>query len=43
MVYELGQVDASMKLATDGHSMSIPIDEFHNYKKWGPVVMMLDV
>jgi hypothetical protein len=41
VVYELCQVDAVMKLAADGHTMSIPVNALHN--GWGPLVVLLDV
>jgi flagellar biosynthesis/type III secretory pathway M-ring protein FliF/YscJ len=41
IVYELRQMDTVMKLAADGHAMSIPVDKFHSCRS--PEVTLLDV
>jgi hypothetical protein len=41
VVYELSQVNAVMKKAADGRTMSIPVNVLHN--AWGLLVMLLNV
>jgi hypothetical protein len=41
VVYELCQVNTKMKKATDGQTMSIPVDALHD--GWLPVVTLLNV
>jgi hypothetical protein len=41
VMYELCQVNAVMKKAADGQTMSIPVNVWHN--GWGPLVTLLNV